>query len=108
LLAYGVEMGGVTTLRPKYHKPPTWQKGACIMTLPDCVPERTPRSSPPAVLSKARIAPREPAPASRLIPTPSLPLFARHLRELQEGSGIAPNLIAERGYGTSARLKHVL
>jgi hypothetical protein len=70
------------------------------MTLPQCVHERTPLSSPPAVLSKAMIAPHEPAPASRLTPTPSLPLFARHLRELQEGSGIAPNLISERGYGT--------
>src|SRR5215217_8937919 len=77
------------------------------MTLPECGPERTPRSSSPAVLSKTMIEPREPAPASRLTPTPSRPLSLEDCRMLEVESSISSDYIAGRGYYTASRLVDV-
>jgi hypothetical protein len=71
--------------------------------VPECGPERTPRPSPLAVLSNVRISSREPAPASRLTPTPSRPLSPEHRRMLEVESSISPEYIAGRGYYTASR-----
>ena len=53
------------------------------------------------------IAPRKPARASHLTPTPSLPLSAEDRRMLEVESSISPEYIAGRGYYTASRLADV-